>query len=97
MKINNPVLQEQEQLNQKLATMLKSQGIKNLSITSYGNSIASGYSMLRTIKPLLLRNESIQQIMNSNGISLERHAFARAQNNDDEHLFEWLVSNVKES
>lgn len=97
MKINNPVLQEQEQLNQKLATMLKSQDIKNLSITSYGNSIASGYSMLRTIKPLLLRNESIQQIMNSNGISLERHAFARAQNNDDEHLFDWLVSNVKES
>ena len=35
MKINNPVLQEQEQLNQKLATMLKSQGIENLSITSY--------------------------------------------------------------
>ena len=46
MKINNPVLQEQEQLNQKLASMLKSQGIENLSITSYGNSIASGYSML---------------------------------------------------
>lgn len=97
MKINNPVLQEQEQLNQKLASMLKSQGIKNLSITSYGNSIASGYSMLRTIKPLLLRNESIQQVMNSNGIYLERHNFARAQNNGDEHLFEWLILNIKET
>ena len=97
MKINNLVLQEQEQLNQKLATMLKNQGIKNLSITSYGNSIASGYSMLRTIKPLLLRNENIQQVMDSNEIYLERHSFARAQNNGDEHLFEWLISNIKET
>lgn len=91
------ILKEQEILNEKLALLLNKNGIKNLYITSYGNSIATGYSMQRTIKPLLIRNSSINSIMNINGILLERHAFARAQNNNDDHLFEWLVSNIKES
>lgn len=88
---------KQLELNGKLSVILRNDGIKNLCITSYGNSIASGYSMMRTIKPLLLRNETINSVMNHNDIHLERHAFARAQNNSDEHLFEWLVTNTKES
>ncbi len=91
------ILKEQERLNEKLALLLGHLGIKKLRLTSYGNSIASGYSMMRTIKPLLLRNDSIKSIMEFNGIELETHAFARPQNNSDEHLFEWLVSNIKES
>lgn len=91
------VLKEQERLNERLALLLRENRVRNLYVTSYGNSIASGYSMMRTIKPLLIRNNSICSIMNINGIQLERHAYARAQNNNDDHLFEWIVSNIKES
>ncbi|MBQ2639881.1 MAG: hypothetical protein IJF92_03870 [Bacilli bacterium] len=84
-------------LNKILGDMFKRNGIKNLNLVSVGNSIASGYSIQRTIEPLLLRNETIEGVMNSYGVNLERHAFARAQNNNEEHVFEWLTSNIKES
>lgn len=53
--------------------------------------------MTRITKPLLLRNESIQSIMKKQNIYLERYHFARSQNNNDEHILEWLTSNIKES
>lgn len=91
------LLIKQQKLNKKLAIFFKKHSIKNFRLISLGNSIASGYSMTRTIKPLLLRNESLETIMKDNGIHLERHNFARAQNNNDEHFFEYLVTNMKES
>lgn len=93
----NSKLEKQKQLNEILANILEKYKIKNLRLTSMGNSIASGYSLARTTKPLLLRNESIKDIMNMHNIELERYHFARAQNNSDEHVFEWLTSNIKES
>lgn len=97
MKENLKIIREQKELNQELALFFKQNGIKNFRITSLGNSIASGYSTIRTIKPLLLRNETIETIMNENGIDIEIHHFARAQNNNDEHIFEWLETNITES
>ena len=91
------LLIKQEQLNKELATLFKQNKITNFRMTSYGNSIASGYSMVRTTKPLLLRNETLPNIMKENNITLDVHHFARAQNNNDERLFEWLVTNIKES
>lgn len=87
----------QNEKNKELADKLASKGIKNLRITSVGNSIASGYSMVRTIKPLLLRNESLEEEMKKQGIDLDLHHFARAQNNNDEHVFEWLMANLTEN
>ncbi len=58
---------------------------------------ASGYSTVRTIRPLLLRNDSIESIMKEYDIELERYHFARVQNNNDEHIFEWLASNITEN
>ena len=84
-------------LNYRLSKFLKENGIKRLRLTSIGNSIASGYSMVRKTKPLLLRNKSIKKYMKKNGIDVDIHHFARAQNNSDEHIFEWLESNIKES
>ena len=84
-------------LNKILGDMFKKEGIKNFNLVSVGNSIASGYSMQREIQPLLLRNDTIEGVMKSNNINLERHAFARAQNNNEEHIFEWLTTNLKES
>lgn len=87
----------QNEKNMKLAEKLSNSGVKNLRITSVGNSIASGYSMMRTIKPLLLRNESLKEEMEKKNITLEVHNFSRAQNNNDEHVFEWLIANITEN
>ena len=91
------IIKLQEELNKKLGSLLASNGIKKLRLTSVGNSIASGYSLVRTTKPLLLRNESIKNVLDKFNINLERHNFARAQNNNDEHINEWLLTNKKES
>lgn len=83
--------------NNLLAKVLKRNGISKLRLTSGVNSIASGYSMTRTIMPLLYRNKTIEPIMNINDIELERYHFSRAQNNCDEHFYDWLILNTKES
>lgn len=91
------LIEVQQVLNENLADIMNKNGISKVRLTSFGNSIASGYSMVRTTKPLLLRNESLGQIMINSGISLDIHHFARAQNNNDERLYEWLINNIKES
>ena len=95
--MKNDINEKQKELNQKLAQVLKKYGIKNVRMTSVGNSIGSGYSMVRTIKPLLLRNVTLSDILKSNDITLSTHHFARAQNNSDEHILEWYEENIKES
>lgn len=97
MDIINKLIKEQEELNKELASFLHDKGIRNLSLTAFGNSISSGYSLFRTIKPLLLRNDTISSAMSDKDIRLERHNFARAQNNSDEHLFDWLQSDISEA
>ena len=96
MSLDNEI-RKQKRLNFELSMVLKETDIRILRLTSIGNSIASGYSKVRKTKPLLLRNKSIKQYMNKNGIDVDIHHFARAQNNSDEHIFEWLESNIKES
>ena len=91
------IIMKQKKLNFKLSEYLKKCGIKKLILTSLGNSIASGYSMIRKTKPLLLRNKTIKQYMKRNNIELDIHHFARAQNNSDGHILEWLETNIKES
>lgn len=91
------VIIEQLKQNINLALLCKENNITNLRITSIGNSIAAGYSMARTIRPLLLRNESLNRIMTSHNINLDLHQYARAQNNNDEHVFNWVTDNITES
>ena len=86
-----------EESNHQLAQVLKENKIVNLRITSLGNSIGSGYSMQRITKPLLLRNETLKPIMEKNGILTSIKHFARMQNNCDDHIYSWLVTNKKES
>ena len=71
-------------------------GISKLWMTSYGNSIASGYSRLFPTKPLLLRNETLEKSMSSYGIELKRFQFARGQNNNEEQTLHWLLDNVSQ-
>ena len=91
------ILEIQNEENNRLAGIFSNLGIKNVIMTSLGNSIGAGYSMTRKIKPLLMRNESLDILLNKHNIKLERHSFARAQNNGDEHIYDWLISNIKES
>lgn len=101
---NNPynnkcvnIEKELYELNEQLAITLKHDKKKNLVLTSLGNSIATGYSMKDMIKPLLLRNEQLKPILKWNGIDTNYHSYARAQNNNDDHIFEWISKNIKES
>ena len=91
----NKILERQNELNNNLAITLIQAGIKEVILTSLGNSIATGYSLVRTVKPLLLRNESIKDIFKHHGIDLDIYHYARAQNNGDEHIYDWVVNNRK--
>lgn len=87
-------LEQLQKNNELLAEVLKKNGIKKLNLTSLGNSIASGYSAHRTIKPLLYRNESLNEVMKAHDIHVETYHFARAQNNSDDKIFNWVNSNI---
>lgn len=97
MQKPNEIENNQQKLNESLAQVCQKNGIKNLQITSLGNSIASGYSSINPVKPLLNRNETLKTTMKKHGITLTRYQFARGQNNNDEHVFEWIITNIKES
>ena len=90
-------LEVQEELNDSLGIILSNNGINKLCLINIGNSIASGFSLRRLTKPLFLRDESLEKTLKKHGVDFKYHHFARAQNNNDEHLFEWLVCNIKES
>lgn len=87
-------LQILEQNNYKLARFLEEQHITKLNLIGCGNSITSGYSLSSFTKPLLLRNESIQRIMEEEGINLSRYHFSRAEDNNDEHTYSYFINNI---
>lgn len=91
----NALLFRQQKLNISLAEILKRNGIKQLNLISLGNSIASGYSARRKIEPLLFRNKSLESIMGIYNIATETYHFARAQNNNDHHIYSWLINNKR--
>lgn len=84
-----------EKNNYEFANMLKELNISKINMICCGNSISSGYSMSSFTKPLLFRNDSIQQILKENSIDLSRYHFSRAQDNNDEHIFSYLVNGTK--
>lgn len=86
-----------EKQNEKFVEMLKKNGITEVNLTSLGNSIATGYSMNSIIKPLLKRNERLENSLKSNNIKINFYSFARAQDNNDEHILDWILNNIKQS
>lgn len=81
--------------NYKFAKTLKEQNVSKVNMICCGNSISSGYSMSSFTKPLLFRNENIQEILKENSIDLNRYHFARAEDNNDEHIFSWLINDTR--
>lgn len=86
-----------QETNDKLLQELSNQGIRKLQLSSIGNSISTGFSVMSNNKPLLKRNEILRYQAEGYSISLETHQFSRSENNSDEHLHEWLLKNKKES
>lgn len=83
-----------EQLAAK--AILKTNLNHHLNIINVGNSIASGYSFKMPPAPLLM-DSSLPEILKAcGGVDAHYHNFSRCQNNNDEHLFEWLISNISE-
>ncbi|MBP3921149.1 MAG: hypothetical protein J6D28_06265 [Bacilli bacterium] len=83
--------------NDKLVKLFNKIGINEFIFTSIGNSIATGYSMNDTIKPLILRNEDLVFKLNQANINFAPHSFALAQDNNDEHILDWIINNKKEA
>lgn len=81
--------------NHRFAKILKGQNVSKVNMICCGNSISSGYSMSSFTKPLLFRNENIQEILKENSIDLSRYHFARAEDNNDEHIYSWLINDTK--
>ena len=84
-----------EKNNYKLSSTLEELNISKINMICCGNSISSGYSMSSFTKPLLFRNENIQEILKENSIDLSRYHFARAEDNNDEHIFGYLTNDTK--
>jgi len=82
------------EVNTLFIELMNKNGVKRVNLTSVGNSIATGYSMNDSIKPLLLRN---QDLVDKCNFDLNLRAYARAQDNNDEHIYDWLINNVKQS
>ena len=81
-------------VNNRFIRFINESGIDCVNLTSVGNSIATGYSMNDMIKPLLLRNGDLIRKCNFN---LNLRSYARAQDNNDEHIFDWFINNIKQS
>ena len=85
---------ELTKMNIRLINRLQKLGINKIILTSLGNSIASGYSQNRLVKPLLDRNETLEVIANKNDIEVKKYSMARAQNNNDNRIFSWVLNNT---
>lgn len=91
------VKQKLSNANDRFIKMLERVGIKNIHLTSFGNSIATGYAMNDDIYPMLKRNKDLLERIKQLQINASFHSFARAQDNNDEHLLDWIVNNISES
>ncbi len=82
--------------NERLAEILEQEEIEHLQLTSCGNSIASGFSYSSNTIPLLLRNPDLESSLAVKDITLTTNHFSRFQNNNDENVFEWLITNASQ-
>lgn len=96
MLLESSLLQEHS-TNERLAEILSLNHITYVNFVALGNSISSGLRVKGEILPLVHYNQSIKGIFTSKGITYHPYTFARYSNNNDEHVYSWLVNNIKES
>lgn len=82
--------------NERVARVFRADGVSKVQFTSCGNSIASGYAMASETKPLLYRNLSLAPIFREYHLGLRLNHMSRFENNSDENVLEWLVTNLSQ-
>lgn len=83
-----------KEANEELSKMFQKLRVKDVYLTSVGNSIGSGHSQSDLVRPLLVRNDSLKEVAAEHGISVHYDMFARPQNNSEVRVREWLDTNV---
>lgn len=74
--------------------LMNSLGIKKVNLTSIGNSIGTGFSFNDSLVPLLKRNSELIEKVD---FDLKVRAYARAEDNCDSNIFEWLEGNFTQA
>jgi len=80
---------------EKFIEVMKNCGVKNINISSVCNSIGTGYSLNDKIIPLFHRVDD--SIFGKSGLNVQYYSWARGQDNNDEHLFEWFIYDTTQS
>lgn len=81
-------------INALFIELMHKLGIKKVNLTSIGNSIATGFSFNDSLIPLLKRNSDL---VNRVDFDLKLRAYARAEDNCDSNIFEWLEGNYTQA
>lgn len=80
--------------NSRFIKLMHRLGIKKVNLTSIGNSIGTGFSFNDSLVPLLKRNVDLIDRVD---FDLNLRAYARAEDNCDSNIFEWIEGNITQS
>jgi hypothetical protein len=78
--------------NLRMINVFKKMGVNLVNFISLGNSVATGYSIIDTVKPLFKRNESLESQLSDNKIGSRFYNFCRAQKNRDSNVLNWITN-----
>lgn len=82
------------EVNTQFIELMNKNGVKNVNLSSFGNSIATGFSFNDSLIPLLKRNEDLVERAD---FDLNLRAYSRAQDNCDGKTFHYLNSNITQA
>lgn len=82
------------EVNTQFIDLMNKNEIKNVNLSSFGNSIATGFSFNDSLIPLLKRNEDLVERAD---FDLNLRAYSRAQDNCDGKTFHYLNSNITQA
>lgn len=89
------VLLDTESIVKTIIERFKQYKVSNLNLTSIGNSISSGYSMINRTIPLLARMPFLASDMEAANINTRISHFAKARDNSDSLIVNFLLDNIK--
>lgn len=83
-----------DETNDEFIDFVEDNNIESITITSVGNSIASGYTLNDDVVPLLYRNEElIDELEDITNLNI--YNYCRPQNNTDSHILEYMADDAK--
>lgn len=85
-----------EQTNEELIKFMREYPKESLSLTSIGNSISDGFSLVEPGRMLLDRNLGIIEVGKNNGIEVKKYQLSRSENNNSLAVANWIKNNCTE-